>query len=124
MEVLCLSAADYGLLRCRYSEHGNSQLRFSAALKEAGAEDTLRRSRLLRRMEIEHAIDLGSLCHRFEHRNDAGVHPIECMVMNFVAEWRGSPRNRGKRVLWVMLDRVRQVRDLMEEGQLAREPES
>ena len=41
--------------------------------------------------------------------------------MNFVAEWRGT---NGKRELWVLLDRVHQVRDLMEEGQLAREPES
>lgn len=121
MDVLCLTAADYGLLRSRFSEHGNSQLRLAAALEEAGATETLRRSKLLRRMEIEFAVDLGSMCHRFEHRNDPGIHPIECMVMNFVAEWRGRS---GKRELWVLLDRLRQVRDLMEEGQLAREPES
>ena len=47
--------------------------------------------------------------------------------MNFVAEWRGADGAAGaagRRELWVLLDRVRQVRELMEEGQLAREPES
>jgi len=121
MEVLCLSVADYELLRSRFAEHGNSQLRLAAALEEAGAADTLRQSRALRRMEVSYAIDLGSLCQRFEHRQDAETHPIESMVMNFVAEWRGT---NGRRELWVLLDRVRQVRELMEEGQLAREPES
>jgi hypothetical protein len=121
MEVLCLTVADYGLLNSRYAEHGNSQLRLAAALEEAGARDTLRHSKVLRRMEVTFAIDLGSLCYRFEHRHDAGTHPIETMVMNFVAEWRGTKKRRE---LWVMLDRVRQVRELMEEGELAREPES
>ncbi|HEX9106832.1 MAG TPA: hypothetical protein VF832_06385 [Longimicrobiales bacterium] len=121
MEVLCLNLADYKLLTSRFAEHGNSQLRLAAALEEAGAGDTLRQAKALRRMEVSFGVDLGSLCHRFEHRHDPRVHPIETMVMNFVAEWRGT---NGKRELWVMLDRVRQVRDLMEEGQLAREPES
>ncbi len=121
MEVLCLSVADYQLLCSRFAEHGNSQLRLAAALEEAGAAETLRQSRALRRMEVSYAIDLGSLCHRFEHRSDPETHPIEAMVMNFVAEWRGAD---GRRELWVLLDRVRQVRELMEEGQLAREPES
>ena len=117
MEVLCLSVADYGLLKSRYAEHGNSQLRLAEALKEAGATDALRQSKTLRRMEVSFGIDLGSVCHRFEHRHDTGTHPIETMVMNFVAEWRGS---NGRRELWVLIDRLRQVRELMEEGQLAR----
>ncbi len=121
MEVLCLTVSDYELLRSRCAEHGNSQLRLAGALEEAGATATLKQSKALRGMEIKFGIDLGSLCHRFEHRNDAGTHPIETMVMNFVAEWRGS---NGRRELWVLLDRLRQVRELMEEGQLAREPES
>lgn len=121
MEVLCLTVADYGLLKSRYAEHNNSQLRLAAALEEVGATDVLRQSKALRRMEVTFGVDLGSLCHRFEHRHDAGIHPIETMVMNFVAEWRGE---NGRRELWVLLDRLRQVRELMEEGQLAREPES
>jgi hypothetical protein len=121
MEVLCLSAADYGLLKSRFAEHGNSQLCMAAALEEAGAAEVLRQSKMLRRMEISFGIDLGSLCHRFEHRHDPGIHPIECMVMNFVAEWRG--RSEAPE-LWILVDRLHQVRELMEEGQLAREPES
>ncbi len=121
MDVLCLTVADYKLLRSRFAEHGNSQLRLAAALEEAGAAELLRQSKALRRMEVSFGIDLGSLCHRFEHRHDPSTHPIESMVMNFVAEWRGA---NGRRELWVLLDRVRQVRELMEEGQLAREPES
>ncbi len=121
MEVLCLSVADHQLLCSRFAQHGNSQLRLAAALEEAGAADTLRHSRALRRMEVSYGIDLGSLCYRFEHRADPETHPIESMVMNFVAEWRGAD---DRLELWVLLDRVRQVRELMEEGQLAREPES
>ena len=121
MEVLCLTVADYGLLKSRYAEHGNSQLRLAAALEEAGATEQLKHSKALRRMEVTYGVDLGSICYRFERRHDAGIHPIETMVMNFVAEWRGE---NGRRELWVSLDRVRQVRELMEEGQLAREPES
>lgn len=122
MEVICLREADHRLLCARCAEHGNSQRRLQQNLKEAGAEEVLEHARALRRMERAFDIDLGSLCHRFEHRDDLSTHPMERMVMNFVAEWR--PVGDGTRQLWVLLDRLRQVRELMREGQMAREPES
>ncbi len=122
MEVICLTESDHRLLCARCAEHGNSNRRLLQTLEEAGARDVLEHARALRRMERGFDIDLGSLCHRFEHRNDLSTHPMERMVMNFVAEWR--PAADGTRQLWVLLDRLRQVRELMQEGRLAREPES
>lgn len=117
MDVICLSSADYRLLKTRYAEHGNSQRRLTGALLEAGAVDALERARALRRLEQRFGIDLGMVCHRFEHRNDAATHPIERTVMAYVACWRGSPG--GARELWMLPDRIRQVRELMGEGAVA-----
>ncbi|MBX6362649.1 MAG: hypothetical protein IRZ00_02165 [Gemmatimonadetes bacterium] len=118
MDVICLSSADYRLLTTRYAEHGNSQRRLTGALLEAGALDALERARALRRLERHFGIDLGMVCHRFEHRNDAATHPIERSIMSYVAAWRGTPG--GARELWVLPDRIRQLRELMNEGAPAR----
>src|SRR5438132_7243342 len=121
MNVLGLTRADFELLKARYGEHGNSHRRMTAALTEAGVSPVCERMSLLRKMEIQFGVDLGSLCYRFAHRNDPGTHLIEQTVLAYVAQWRGS--DAGGEEFWVLLDRVRQVRELTEEGQLAREPE-
>jgi hypothetical protein len=123
MDVISLTAADCRLLTARYAEHDNSHRRMSSALAESGSTRSLERLRALRSMEVHFGVDLGSLCFRFTHRNDKGTHPIEQTVLAYMAQWRSS--STGGDELWVLLDRVREVRELMqeEEGQLAREPE-
>jgi hypothetical protein len=86
------------------------------ALEEAGASDAFARLCLLRQVEKRVGVDLGMLCYHFEHRNDVTTHPFERAVMNYVAHWRNED-------LWVVLDRVRQVRNVVEEGRLVGEPE-
>lgn len=121
MEILRLTPADCQLLSTRFAEHGNSLSVMRRALDEAGRHDDLERLRALRRMELHFRVDLGSLCHRFQLRDAPGTHPIETGVLDYVAQWRladdGTPR------LWVRIDRVRQIRQLMEEDELVREPE-
>jgi hypothetical protein len=109
------------LLAARFSEHGNSQRRMLAALEEASARDAFARLALLRQMEKSVGVDLGMLCYHFEHRNDATTHPFERAVMNYVAHWRINVR--GGEDLWVLLERVRQVKDIVEEGKLVGAPE-
>lgn len=121
MEVLALTCSDCGLLAARFSEHGNSQKRMLGALEEAGAGDAFARLCLLRQMEKRYAVDLGMLCYHFEHRNDATTHPFERAIMNYVAQWR--PDRSGDVGLWVMLERIREVRGIVEEGRLVGEPE-
>ena len=77
MDVVCLSAEDCRLLSTRFAEHGNSHRRMSGALKASGATEALERFGALRRLEAKFEIDLGSLCHRFERRNDPATHPLE-----------------------------------------------
>lgn len=122
MEVVCLTAEECRLLSTRFADHENSHRRMAGALEAAGATETLERLRALRRLEAHFSIDLGSLCHRFERRDAASTHPLERMVLSYVATWRQRPE--GGEELWVLLDRVRQVRHLVEEGQLTREPDS
>jgi hypothetical protein len=121
MEIVSLTPTDCRLLTSRFSEHDNSHRRMTSALEEAGAYAPRERLAALRALEIRFSIDLGSLCYRFMHRSDPGTHAIEQTVLAYVAQWRCS--SDGREELWVLLDRVRQVRELMEEGQLAREPE-
>ena len=121
MDVIALTPSDCRLLKTRYAEHGNSHRRMSGALEEAGAGAALARLCALRAMEIHFGVDLGSLCYKFTHRGDEGTHRIEQTVLAYVAQWRCS--SEGREELWVLLDRLRQVRELMEEGQFAREPE-
>lgn len=121
MEVISLSRSDCGLLAARYGEHGNSQRRMLAALEEAAADDAFARLCILREMEKRVHVDLGMLCYHFEHRNDKKTHPFERAVMNYVAHWRSN--GKGEEDLWVILDRIRQVREVVEEGKLVGEPE-
>jgi hypothetical protein len=116
-ELVSLSKADCGLLAARYGEHGNSQRRFLQALEEAAADDSFARMCTLRQMERHFAVDLGMLCYHFMHRNDKDTHPIKRAVMNYVAEW-GFGANALEE-LHVRIDRVREVRDIVEDGRLA-----
>jgi hypothetical protein len=122
MEVVSLTRSDCGLLAARFSEHSNSQRRMLSALEEAGANDAFTRLCALRQMEKRVGVDLGMLCFHFEHRNDTKTHPFERAIMNYVAHWRMSPA--GVEDLWVILDRIREVRDIVEEGRLVGEPEA
>jgi hypothetical protein len=119
--VLSLTRADCGLLAARFGEHANSQRRMLDALEEAGADDAFARICLLRRLEKRVGVDLGMLCYHFEQRNDVGTHPCERAVMNYVAHWHINAA--GGEELWVLLDRIRQVRGVVEEGRLVGEPE-
>jgi hypothetical protein len=116
MEVVSITRSDCALLAARFSGHGNSQRRMLQALDEAGADDAFARLAVLRKMEKQIGVDLGMLCHHFEHRNDVATHALERAVMNWVAEWRAEQ-------LWIRLDRIREVRDIVEEGKLVGEPE-
>ncbi|MFS8639193.1 MAG: hypothetical protein FWJ74_13975 [Gemmatimonadota bacterium] len=120
MNVVCLSAEDCRLLARRFAEHGNSHRRMAGALKEAGELETLRRVGALRRLEASFEIDLGSLCHRFARRNHPSTHPLERMVLTYIATWKHRPDGAGE--LWIHLDRVREVRELIEEGERVGEP--
>ena len=121
MEVISLTRSDCALLAARFGEHANSNRRMLAALEEAGAHESYTRLVVLRQMERRAGVDLGMLCYHFEHRNDATTHAFERAVMNYVAQWRLG--NKGSEELWVLLDRIRQVRDIVEEGRLVGEPE-
>ncbi len=126
MDVVSLTLADCRLLAARCREHGNSYLRMTAALKEAKAGETLERLRALRRIERRFAVDLGQLCCRLERRDEPGTHPIERWMLGYVARWEGSghvdSKSREPR-LWVLLDRLREVREWITEGPMVGEPE-
>jgi len=121
MEVLQLDEMDCRLLAARFEQHGNSHRRMAFALREAGAVDLLERLRALRGLERRFSIDLGSLCHRFQNREAEGTHPIERRVLEYVAAERIGPD--GRRGLLVMVDRVRTVRALIEQGRLVHDPD-
>lgn len=122
MEIIRLSAEEYDLLLERHARHGNSHRCMAEALERVGARETLEHLRALRRIERHYAVDLGAFCHRF-HRRDLGTtHPLERLVLEHMAVWREVAG--GARELWVVVDRLREVRDLIEEGELVREPES
>lgn len=122
MEVVRLTAGDCRLLSTRFAEHGNSYRAMAGALADAGRSGPLARLRALRRVERRFEVDLGSLCHRFHRRNHEDTHPIERAVMSYIATWRRRPD--GCRELWVLLDRLRNVRTLIEEGRRVGERES
>jgi hypothetical protein len=121
MEVVCLTDQDRRLLAARFGEHANSQRRMKTALLEAGAAAAAARLAALRLLERRYDIDLGEICHRYGRRNLPETHPIERFVMSYIAEER--PPCNGGCELWVLLDRLHQVRELME-GRLVGEPES
>lgn len=116
-ELLSLSRSDCGLLAARFAQHANSQRRMLQALEEASANDAFGRMCALRQLELHFGIDLGMVCHHFEHRNDKETHPIQRAVMNYVAQW--SKAVSGHPELHVRVDRVREVRDLVEDKRLA-----
>jgi hypothetical protein len=121
MEVVCLSSQDRRLLAARFAEHGNSQRRMKSALVEAGAEAAAARLAALRLLERHYDVDLGEICHRFSRRNLPDTHPIERFVMSYIAEERAHAA--GRQELWVLVDRLRQVRELMD-GRLVGEPDA
>jgi hypothetical protein len=57
------------------------------------------------------------LCWHFIHRNDLDAHPVKRVVMNYVAEWGFDAH--AVEELHVRIDRVREVRDIVEDGRLA-----
>jgi hypothetical protein len=120
MHVVCLSASDRGLLCARYAQHGNSHRRMFDALREAGASDACARVTALRRVEQQFDVDLAEICHRHAHRNDEDTHPIERLVMDFIAE---EHQHGADPQLWIMPERVQQVRELMD-GKLVGDRES
>lgn len=87
------------------------------ALEEAAADEAFARLCTLRQLEKHFQVDLGMLCHHFEHRNDQKTHPIQRAVMNYVAQWYVGAN--GVQELHVRIDRVRGVRDIVEDGRLA-----
>jgi hypothetical protein len=111
IQVVALSTADRRLLCTRFRDHGNSHSRMLGALERAGAHDCGARLAALRRVEQQYDLDLAEICHRHDRRGDDGTHPIERFVLDFIAEER---RVVDDTLLWIMPDRVRQVRDLME----------
>jgi hypothetical protein len=117
MDLISLTREDCGLLAARYGEHSNSQRRMLDALEEAAADDAFARLCALRQLEKHFAVDLGMLCYYFEHRNDQGTHPARRAVMNYVAAWDVSAD--GRQELRVRIDRVREVREIVEDGRLA-----
>lgn len=125
MEIVALTLSDVRLLAARHAEHGNSVLRMAGALKEARAGDALVRLRTLRNLERRFEVDLGALCDRWSRRDRPGTHPIERTVLDYVARW-GQPTQPSvgdDRVLWVLVDRLRAVREWMTDPQLASEPD-
>lgn len=117
MDVICLTSQDCSALAARYSQHGNSHRRMAAAVREAGAGDALERLRALRRLERRFEVDLGALCHRFLHRDDPATHPIERWLLHYIAhESPSSSVDDAGPDVWVLLDRLREVRQWIEEG--------
>ena len=118
--IVCLSPADRRLLCSRFDEHGNSHRRMFAALTEAGASEAGARLLALRTVEKRYDLDLAEICSRHARRNDGSTHPIERLVLEFITEERHT---EDETQLWIMPERVRQVRDLMD-GRLVGEAES
>jgi hypothetical protein len=147
VEVLRLTSEDFRLLARRFAQYGNSHRRMEAALAAAagatdpqasptgaadaarcggggdaagsseGAPDPLARLRALRLLERRCSIDLGSLCHRFQRREDPALHPLERSILESIACWRpGAPGAPGAEdELWVFLDRVQKLRQFIDE---------
>jgi hypothetical protein len=120
MDVVSLSLADRGLLAARFVRHGNSHRRMRRALVEAGAASAVAQLDALRGLERKFEVDLGSVCWRYDRRDDQDTHPIERVVLEYITELR---RSGDGDVLWVVLDRLHAIRDLMED-RLVSEPES
>jgi len=118
--IVALTASDRRLLVARFEEHGNSHMRMLEALVEAGAKETGARLVALRSIERRYDLDLAEICVLHARRNDARTHPIERIVVDFIAEEHHGDEETH---LWILPDRVRQIRELMD-GRLVGEPES
>lgn len=117
--VVRLTVVEQDLLAARFAEHGNSTRRMRAALEEVGAADVARRLRALRLVERRFDVDLGEVCHRFGRRHRPDTHPIERLVVEFIA----CPSDGGgEGDLLVLLDRLARLRELMD-GTLVEAPE-
>jgi hypothetical protein len=121
VEAVRLSSTDCRLLAARYVEHGNSHRRMSASLREAGATPAVERLIVLRQLEHKFDVDLGLLCHWYERRDGNGTHPVERAIITYLTT---AHRIDDVTELWIRLDRVRELRDLLEESRLVSEPES
>jgi hypothetical protein len=147
VEVIRLTPEDCALLDTRFTEYDNSQRQMEAALAgaempagnddgpghdapghdAAGSAETdaagdlvnselLARLRALRALEHRFTIDLGSLYHRFQRRDEPTLHPLERSVLESIARWRRL--DGGAIELWVFVDRVRDLRQFMDEERL------
>lgn len=118
MEVIRLTTEDCALLEIRFTEHDNSQRRLEATVEEGGEHDAalLPRVRALRTLEHRFTIDLGSLYHRFQRREEPTLHPLERSILESIACWRMV--DGGGVELWIFVDRVRQLRQFMDEDRL------
>lgn len=110
LHVVCLAARDRRLLRARWHEHANSHRSMLHALLELGADDDCARLNALRAIEKQYDLDLAEICYRHERRNAGTTHPIERLVLDFITEERHDEDDSR---LWVLPDRVQQVRELM-----------
>ena len=119
MDVVSLTLADCALLSARYSEHNNSCRRMQAALAEAGAHETAERLRALRKLESAFDVDLGLICHWYQSRDLDATHPVARAIIRYLVQ----PPNDSSDSVWVVLDRVRELRALTEEGRLVGEPD-
>ena len=121
MDVVALTFGDRRLLAARYEQHSNSHRIMRESLLQRGAEDLAQRLEALRSIERKFDLDLGLVCHLYEHRADIDRHPIEKMVVAFITDAHqrvareASGAADGDELLWVLPDRVRQVRDLMQD---------
>jgi hypothetical protein len=121
VEAVRLSSSDCRLLAARYVEHGNSHRRMSNALRGAGAAPAVERLITLRQLEHRFDVDLGLLCHWYERRDAGETHPVERALIGFLT----TPQRNGEVAeIWIRLDRVRELRELLEESRLVSEPES
>ena len=121
MNVVALTYADRRLLAARYEQHENSHRIMRETLLLRREDDAAARLDALRCVERTFDLDLGLVCHLYEHRADQGRHPIEKMVVDFITDAHDAHDASGAHaapadheILWVLPDRVRQVRDLMQ----------
>ncbi len=119
MDVVALTFTDRRLLAARYEQHGNSHLAMRNALVQDGQAETAVLLDALRAVERTFDLDLGLVCHLFEHRGDPDRHPIEKLVIDFITDVQSGDADE---LLWILPDRVRQVRDLMQ-GRLVGDPD-
>jgi hypothetical protein len=118
VEAVRLTLSDCSLLAARYREHGNSHRRMTQALVDAGASAAAGRLLNLRQIERHFDIDLGLLGHWYERRGANGTHPVERAIIAYLTKVHAHDE------VWILLDRLRELRHLLDESRLVGEPES